>query len=359
MAQSQEEILKSGLRLASQGKIIHLKDFLPGHLEQSVVGDFIIFFEDFLNTLYYHEVSARGTNDDFDIDANGVHTYYATCATSAGDLITSADENYDTSAIPIRYEITSADTVSILEKAKRIADLHDPDLVDIEYIQRLANLLGYGVLINKSGVSDNTLGFNAQTEEDINRYLRFVVSNLPNWYKIKTTRDAVKVLLYSFGIVGDIIYRWTSDNVTSANPTTGGYGNDSSLWQEPDPELDVYVAIKNIPDNYFPTPHFNIQIDANNTPPAWFDNIDNIIAALETIRPINNVFHSVSIIFQETLESVYVRMDTYDRIKLMFPLNEAIPTWSPTSADTIIETRTATDVYTETRTASNVIIEEL
>ena len=57
MPQSQSEMLKSGLRLASQGKRIHLKDFLPDHLEQSEVGDFVEFFEYFLNIFLLSEVN--------------------------------------------------------------------------------------------------------------------------------------------------------------------------------------------------------------------------------------------------------------------------------------------------------------
>ena len=330
MSQLPSEQKKSGRRLVSLSKTIHLKDFLPDYLEQGETGTFIEFFENFLNTLYYNEVSARGTNDDFEIDSNGVHTYYSTSSTSAGDIVTSADSIYGgTSAVPVRYEITSADTVSILEKAKRIADLHDPDLIDIEYIQRLANFLGYKVFFDKGSVNNLTFGFNASTDEDINNYLRFIVSNLPNWYRIKSTRDSVKVLLFSFGIIGDIAYRWTADTVTSANPGSGGYGNNLDLWVEPLSNMPENVAMKVVPDTYFPTPHFSIRIDANNSPPEWFNNIDKIIETLETIRPINNVFHSLSIIFEQLIESIYVRMDTYDKIKEIFPLNETIPTWTP------------------------------
>ena len=325
MAQRQSEILKSGLRLASQGKTIHLKDYLPSHLEQSEVGEFIEFFEFFLNTLYYDAVSARGTNDDFTIDSNGVHTYYATSSSSEGTVYTETTSAYGgTSAIPVRYEITSADTVSILEKARRIGDLHDPDLIDIQYIQRLANLVGYNITLDKSGINDLTFGSNAQTTEDINSYLRFVVSNLPNWYKIKTTRDSVKVLLYSFGVVGDILYKWTSDNITSANPGSGGYGNDTLLWDVP--RISASDSVRTIPDNYFPTPHFIVRIDATNSPPTWFTSINKIIKALETIRPINNVFDAVSVLFQDTLPTFKVRLDSYDRIKETFPYNVTVPT---------------------------------
>ena len=37
---------------------------------------------------------------------------------------------------------------------------------------------------------------------DQQKYLRFVVQNLPNWYKIKTTKNCSKVMLYSFGLIG-------------------------------------------------------------------------------------------------------------------------------------------------------------
>lgn len=348
------EIAKSGLLLAENGKTINIKQLLPAHLEFSEVGDFVGFFEGVLNRLYYHEVSARGTNDDFEIDANGTYTFYATCATSAGDLITSADPNYATSAAPIRYEITSADTISVLEKIDRLRYMHDPDFIDIEYIQRLANFMGYKVLIDKSGVTDLNFGINASTEEDINRYLRFIVSNLPHWYKIKSTRDAVKILLYSFGLVGDIAYRWTSDNVTSANPTSGGYGNDFSLWKELDPNIAQHDAIEDIPDNYFPTPHFSIRIDAVNTPASWMSDLTKIINAIESIRPINDVFHGISVIFAERFDDVYVRMDTYDIIKDTFPFNTYYPVW--TSA-TIEETGSASATYEETGVGPETIFE--
>jgi len=357
MTQRKSEILKSGLRQVSLGKKIHLKDFLPSFMEQGEVGDFIVFFENFLNTLYYNEVSARGINDDFDIDSDGVHTYYATCATSDGDYVTSADTTYGgTSAVPIRYQITSADTISILEKTKRITELHDPDLIDITYIQRLANLLGYNVTIDKSEISDFTYGINADTEEDINSYLRFVVSNLPNWYKIKTTKDAIKVLLYSFGIIGDIIYRWTSDNITSASPSVGGYGDDDSLWREKDSGVSNNIAIRNVPENYFPTPHFKIRIDANNSPSSWFQHVDKIIKSIETIRPINNVFRAISVYFQQTFDSIAVRMDTYDRIKSTFPINDVIPEWS-SSVDIIVDTMVTSDIIIESLSNTDIIVE--
>ena len=359
MSQSISEQKKSGRRLASLGKTIHLKDFLPGHLEQSDVGDFMDFFEDFLNTLYYNEVSAIGTNDDFEIDINGVHTYYATSSTSAGDVVTSADSIYGgTSAVPVRYEITSADTISILEKAKRIADLHDPDLIDIAYIQRLANLLGYKILVDKVSISNAMIGFNASTDEDVNNYLKFFVSNLPNWYRIKTTRNQIKTLLFSFGIVGDIIYRWTSDVVTSANPTSGGYGNDLNLWDEPGPFYTTETeALSGISDTYFPTPHFNIRVYISDSSPSWFLNIDKIVNAIESIRPINNVFDRIELAFKQVLDSIYVRMDSYDRIKEIFPINDTIPEWTPDTYAVYSEVSSATDVFTEVSSATTVLTE--
>ena len=34
------------------------------------------------------------------------------------------------------------------------------------------------------------------------KYLRFIISNLPTWYKIKTTRNSIRIMLFSFGIIG-------------------------------------------------------------------------------------------------------------------------------------------------------------
>lgn len=313
---------RSALRLAEFASQIKLKELLPNHLKFSETGDFVEFFETFLNELYYNEMSAVGRNEDYTVSTDGTKTYYATCADADGTII------YTSAGLPERYEITPADKVSILEKIRRIDDLHNPDWIDIDFIQRLANFMGYNIQITKDSIEESGLHITPTlTDDETNKYIRFLVSNIPNWYKLKSTKNAIKILLYSFGVVGQLIIRWTSDDLASSinHPQIGGYGNDESLWREFSPLLSASDAIALIPSNYFITPHFNIQINTVKTPASWFYNLNTIIDAIEDIRPINNVFDNIQLIFNDQMEQVYVRVDSYNTDKLVFPFNSVYP----------------------------------
>jgi len=216
---------------ADNDRKINLVDFLPDHLLDTEESEFTGFFEDFLNTMY--------EKDD--------------CS------------------------------IGILEKVERLAELNDPDAMDIEYIQYFANKLGYNVDISKGNLGTFQFGKNADdsepiSDDEINKYLRLVVTNLPNWYQIKTTRNAVKIMLFSFGVIGDIVYQWTNDyrNNWSANL---------------DPRANVADSF---PSDYYPTPHFTIAVNLKETPPAWIDNVTQITNAINSIRPITTVFDQIT-----------------------------------------------------------------
>jgi hypothetical protein len=124
-----------------------------------------------------------------------------------------------------------------------LTELHDPDLIDIEYIQHFASNLGYNIDIyrNEVGISGTgTLGFGDFGEDsslatDSEKYLRLMISNLPNWYKIKSTNNAIKVMLYSFGLIGDIVEYYSNNYLPIAE---GG------LWR-----LNANHDINEIPKN--------------------------------------------------------------------------------------------------------------
>ena len=210
-------------------KKINLTNFLPTHLYDSDIFTFIKFFEDFLNTLYEDKDELK--ND------------------------------------------------SILRKIEKIADFNDPTAIDLEYISFFAKKLGYSVNLNRNEIG-LFLTSGASTYEELtpdelevaNQYLRFVVTNLPNWYKIKTTENAVKVMLYSYGIIGQLSSLFTND-----------YNNN-------------WVSKESIPlkANYYPTPHFNILIDLESSNYDWLNNLDSVINAIDSIRPINTVFEKIN-----------------------------------------------------------------
>ncbi len=173
--------------------------------------------------------------------------------------------------------------LSILEKIKRLQDFRSIDRIESQYIYQYGNMLGYDVGINKSemGTFANVSGTYADTfEEYQEKCLRFVVGNLPNWYSIKTTRNAVKIMLLSFGIIGDLIENYSLDY--------------NIFWKQNRTTAGQYVA-NNISKEWFPTPHVSVGIDLRNTPheKAYSDSVKNVINSMESIRPANVVIESL------------------------------------------------------------------
>lgn len=261
----------------SANREINLVNFLPNYLRYGETAEFMQFFEDFLNNMYFCKNSYRG------------------------NPATSGDE----------YKI------SILEKINRLTWMHDPDLIDIDYIQFFANYLGYNINITRGDIGNlanadlnslNTNGLdpsvNIADSEVAQRYLRFAVRNLPNWYRLKTTRDSIKIMLFSFGLVGDILTKYTSDY------TDGGYANDDSKWKRLDDRFSNPPYINQIPKDWYPTPHFTIAIDYDNSPPNWFKQIPMILESIENIRPVNTVLDEISAIIKRKAQTIQVRANS-------------------------------------------------
>lgn len=227
-------------------KEVNLIDFLPTYLKESETNDLVQFFEDFLNTLHLEKT-------------------YTVSATE--------------------YEENNRTKISVLEKINRITELHDPDYIDIEYIQYFANYLGYSIDVNRGelGVLADQDSEDPCVQEDVKRYLRFIISNLPNWYKIKTTQNAIKIMLYSFGLIGDLIARFTND-----------YREDNgSNWINFREGRDSYVDVTS---DFYLTSHFVISIELDESTINFsLSNVTrfNVFNAIESIRPANAVFDRV------------------------------------------------------------------
>ncbi len=227
-------------------KEIDLISFLPSFLKESETNDLVQFFQDFLNTMY-------------------------------------DEKTHTTSAIEL--EVDNRPKISILEKINRITELHDPDYVDIEYIQYFANYMGYNVDVNRGelGVLADVDSEDPCVQEDVKRYLRFIISNLPNWYKIKTTQNAIKIMLYSFGLIGDLITRFTND-----------YRVDNGTnWINFREGRDNYGDISK---DFYLTSHYVISIELDESTSNFsLSNItrNNVLNAIESIRPANTVFDKV------------------------------------------------------------------
>lgn len=215
-------------------RLINLRNFLPTSFDGTEVSDFVGFFEDFLNyDLFQH------TKDDG----------------------------------------ASTTDVSILKKIELLFTLRDPDLIDEKFIQYFANQMGYNINYSKLDITNVT---EDETNHDINGYLRQTIRSLPHWYKFKSTNNAIIMLMYSFGIVSDILNLWTND-----------YENN---WKSESPRFEQDVTPPGgLTEGYYPTPHYQIVVNDTRTPPGWQTNLDNIITLVESIKPINTVFEGFAI----------------------------------------------------------------
>lgn len=254
-------------------KILNLTEYLPNYLKEQEVYDLTEFFQDFLNNLY-------------------------------GQYI------YTTSAIDLELSAREANKISILEKINRLTELHDPNYIDPEYIQFFANNLGYNVDIQRGelGVVVDQDSENLSVQEDVKRYLRNIICELPNWYKIKTTDNAIKIMLYSFGLVGDLVTRYTSDYATDSGQNWWNY--------RPGQE-----ALSLIPDGFYPTPHFAVRIDLDRSTVDFSQNEGiqySVLRAVESIRPINNVLDGV---MGTTLASQTLFVRNYGTMSMYFRLS--------------------------------------
>jgi len=102
-------------------------------------------------------------------------------------------------------------------------------------LQFYATNLGYSVGLNRENVGRDFTNTQYTEQEEINqkKYLRFMIRNLPTWYKVKTTKNAVRMMLYSFGLVGDFIYYFTKnykDPTTGIGLNTLQYGDDVNSY---------------------------------------------------------------------------------------------------------------------------------
>lgn len=210
-------------------------------------------------------------------------------------------------------------SIGILDKISKLRSLHDIDSIDIAHIQYFANLMGYNVNVNlgeiglfsqptnTSAFVDNE-NFVGQLSEYQQKALRFVIRNLPNWYTIKTTRNAIRMLLLSFGIFGDIVEMYTTDYVSD--------------WIQNIPTRDQIID-DTVTSNYWPTPHMAVYLDMNSTDRSaiYGDSsmLDALYNSIDSIRPANTVFEGLIGKYDTVLPTTYVDMTVYSEETIYVP----------------------------------------
>lgn len=191
--------------------------------------------------------------------------------------------------------------ISILEKIKRIGDLHDPELIDAEYINYFASYLGFSLdftsdtLVNILNTDPNYALLTEEGKEIARQdYLRFIVTNIPSWYRIKSTNNALNILMYSFGIAAQIKQYYT-DN----------YNNFTRYRQQSSGTI--------IPNTFYETPHFTVYTDLDASESSVANDVtklDAIVNAVNSVRPINTVFDGITGYVTRIMAPYYIDMKT-------------------------------------------------
>jgi len=224
----------------------------------------------------------------------------------------------------VESDYTENNKISILEKIDRLQELQDPDLMDIDYLEYFADNLGYDININKSELGDlsSVNQDNICSADKAQRYMRFAIRNLPIWYKIKTTRKSIRILLYSFGMIGDISTYYTNNYLPESE---GG------KWIVPDFTMKS-DSLVNIPKEFYPTSHFGIWVDLNlseNNLNWETAKREQIVNAIESIRPANTVFRKLGGYINTSINS-YISMYTrFHSRYIKLPSNGDSDYWHP------------------------------
>ena len=249
--------------------------------------------------------------------------------------------------------------IGILEKIFKLLDLKDPNLIDFDYIGYFAEHIGYDMKLNMFSFEDSAitrgkfLKMVAAKEIELNTVLTFeereviynaivgkistdvvvsdykinrpliesikkefielqvraLIENLPYWYKIKGTDDSMKILLYSFGLVSEIHNYYTKNYSVKQEDwdTADVYFNQSKIKTNVNHVNKLTEDLSNIPDDWYPTPHFKIRFDYNNSWSALagatsvmrdMGRFGEMVDAISAAKPINNVFKGLSGIFR-------------------------------------------------------------
>ena len=217
---------------------------------------------------------------------------------------------------------TQAESFSVLEKIYRLIDLKDASMIDMKYLQFFADYLGYDLNLNLDDFGVNLVNIRygqyytqIEKEENIEKQVRTMIENLPHWYKIKTTENALKIILYSFGLIADILTYYTKN-----------YSTHRQDWETADKKTvmkrykswsdDRYITIEDfkgnphegrpeIPDDWYPTPHFEVRYSINEsfdweTGSLFYDetSFSMLAKAIDAAKPINTVFEGLAALFQ-------------------------------------------------------------
>jgi hypothetical protein len=189
----------------------------------------------------------------------------------------------------------------ILDKIDGLLDMHDPDTIPSQYLHMLAKNLGYDMVSGILRARDI-----ANAPDDLLRYARFLVANLPEINRIKATKDAIRGLMFSVGALADIYYKWTSDYGLNYDENFILRPTPERAWSESNEnrlyEAKTVIETRQIKDESMGlTPHFSIDVDLSqfdlySQTEGISDILGRVLNTINALRPINTVLDDLSLV---------------------------------------------------------------
>ena len=176
----------------------------------------------------------------------------------------------------------------LIEKVERLMYLKDWNVIDIDLIGYLARYIGYDITTLTSDINENP--FYNNTEER-NKALRQAVMNLPQFYTLKSTEPGLKMLLATYGAIGEIVKMWTRTNDPYKEFIEEGELKGQAMND----------AMNNTPSFFQPIPHFTVKLDVNANSGLSQDE-QRLHQAIMDFKPINTYFDGLVKYLQDTAQ---------------------------------------------------------
>lgn len=179
----------------------------------------------------------------------------------------------------------------LVEKIERLVYQKDPSVIDLELLAYLARFMGYDISQVSDDISESGL---YSTDKEREAALRRMIQNLPQYYALKATETGVESILLAFGIVGEIIKQWTSQD----NPYEDFIPEDEIENRQRSAREQGIIL------NLVPTPHFFLRLNIDNVLENDYNSkeFERINANVISYKPINTVFSGIIVYLTRVLK---------------------------------------------------------
>lgn len=220
---------------------------------------------------------------------------------------------------------------SIVEKIYRLAYMKDPSVVDYEYIGLVSRHFGYSIETDEDQINQNTYYITKEEKEEV---VRRIISNMPEYYKMKGTDNGIEMVLLSFGLVAKVIHLFTRgddktdgyvefvderyvdgdivnyNNLSPITPTQPATIAEEELSRSLAQQLRGNSKVSGTAfEDWYPSPHFRIELN------ILEDNLsilrssvqfNTIAKTIRKIKPINTVFQGFYGVMMAEYEKIFL-----------------------------------------------------